>query len=294
MVSWTMMGIDIGRQDVVRLAVACEGVDFSVREGWTGLLWATKSFAEKPSQTLLDIIEYLLAEKASPTSRNLCGDSAMSFAAKSGSVPLVQLLVRFGASIVSDESQNLFPLHLAAASAHHALVAYLCMNGVQTNACDSQGSTALFFAAFNADRKTLDILLDFGAKVSHCKSDGRTALHEAAFAGKAENVAILLENGAKNVADNLGYSPLIEAISNGHLEVVKVLVASGIDLHQKMEKFQPIFFSLPYLEVFQFLEQAGCDLDQRDQEGQSLLERADACRALEVAAYLRAKQNLKL
>ena len=65
-------------------------------------------------------------------------------------------------------------------------------------------------------------------------SSGSTPLHVAASNGHAEVVALLLEKGADpNAQNRLEVTPLHMAAKNGHLPVVEMLVAHGADVNAR-------------------------------------------------------------
>ena len=65
-------------------------------------------------------------------------------------------------------------------------------------------------------------------------SSGSTPLHVAASNGHAEVVALLLENGADpNAKNRIDVTPLHMAAMDGHLPVVELLVAHGADVNAR-------------------------------------------------------------
>lgn len=67
-------------------------------------------------------------------------------------------------------------------------------------------------------------------KLQHKNPKGETRLHQCAMRGKAADVAELLEQGADpNTRCNAGLSPLMDACSRMHVEVVRLLLTHGAD-----------------------------------------------------------------
>lgn len=81
-------------------------------------------------------------------------------------------------------------------------------------------------------------LLEHGAKSSiEHKQDAfnRTALHIAALFNHDKAAALLCQYGAeKNILDGAGYTPLVIACLNGHVETVRALVKAGADYKIKI------------------------------------------------------------
>jgi len=111
------------------------------------------------------------------------------------------------------------------------LVKSLHEQGVACDAVDPNGTTALMFAAFNGHSEIVIFLLDAGAEINLRDYLDRTALLYASTGPFPETVKILLDRGADpNIVDSVEhFSPLMHAAAEGHLEVVKVLIAHGAD-----------------------------------------------------------------
>jgi ankyrin repeat protein len=103
--------------------------------------------------------------------------------------------------------------------------------GVNYNAVDQGGQTALMFAAFNGHSEIVLSLIEAGAEIDQRDMVGRTALLYGSTGPFPETVKILLDRGADpNIVDSEEhFSPLMHAAAEGHLEVVKVLIAHGAD-----------------------------------------------------------------
>jgi len=107
----------------------------------------------------------------------------------------------------------------------------LLKRGVACDAVDQDGHTALMFTAFNGHSEIAILLLDGGAKIDKRDSLDRTALLYCATGPFPETAKILLDRGAdpNTVDSDEHFSPLMHAAAEGHLEVVKVLIAYGAD-----------------------------------------------------------------
>ena len=91
------------------------------------------------------------------------------------------------------------------------------------------GSTSLQCAARNRKVKIVHLLIHAGANVNAGSKDGFTPLSIAATYGNYEAVLALIKNGAdKDHQDpEFKFTPLIDALRKGHVDVAKLLVESG-------------------------------------------------------------------
>lgn len=130
-------------------------------------------------------------------------------------------------------------------------------------------------------------LLEHGAKssIEHTQTYfKRTALHIAALFNHDKSATLLCEYGAKkDVLDIAGYTPLVIACLNGHVEAVRALVKAGVDLTIKIRNTaiaiadddQPMAIHLSALrgskEIITILLDAGQDVNSMNAFGQTPL-----------------------
>ena len=103
----------------------------------------------------------------------------------------------------------------------------------------NDGSPTLHQWALHAHVDAVQLLLDHGADTSILDNLGRSALEYAAGAlnwaetSKAEQVVkLLIQAGADvNVKSTLGFTPLMWAAIAGNLEITKLLIEKGANIH---------------------------------------------------------------
>lgn len=146
-----------------------------------------------------------------------------------GSVELIELLLRFGASpVVCDRNGNSV-LHLAVKSHTNKDVLQLLLSrdGVRNimNSMDYEGYTALHYAVFKNNMGAVSVLQAFGADMNKIDGkSGRTALIHAVLEQNVNMVDLLLNCGAcPQKTDYSGRSSLDMALQIENTEFVILL-----------------------------------------------------------------------
>lgn len=129
-----------------------------------------------------------------------------------------------------------------------------------------------------------------GADLSAVNYDHRTALHVACSEGKAEIVKHLLLNGAAvHIRDRNDRTPLMDAITNDHHDIIKLLLkcgshmtgsARGVGEHLCAAAARGLTKRLDSYRI------AGADLSQPDPSGRTALHVACLHGNLEIVEYL--------
>ncbi|KAK0726550.1 ankyrin repeat-containing domain protein [Apiosordaria backusii] len=222
-----------------------------------------------------DIVKALLDAGADP---NVVTDEEsgsygypLLFAVKCARLELVKMLVECG-SDVNLKSGFLFPpLQAAAELEDPAIVEFLLGAGADVNLvtdyCDLTNSiddgleegpiTALQSAAWHGQDHLIKMLVEAGAHLSvHVDVDAATppfqsALQAASFRGHSSAVDLLLKlRSDPNEKGGLFTTALMAACSQGHLEVVRSLLAAGATT----EAITGSFYESPLLAACQFEE----------------------------------------
>ena len=145
---------------------------------------------------------------------------------------IMDTLVSYGASVISQDCYNHTPLMEAAGVQNMDVLEYLVEQGAIVDACDKGGCTALFYAASRNDSiDAIRYLVSKGASITHHSKFGYTALQFAALEGKVVVVKELLAlraNPEFHQVDSLKLDyvppPLLLAASCGHRKVVDVFL----------------------------------------------------------------------
>ncbi|CAB3750699.1 ankyrin repeat domain-containing protein [Paraburkholderia humisilvae] len=126
-----------------------------------------------------------------------------------------------------------FPLLVLAAREKSDKVAAVLLDNPKTNIeiVDKAGENAMMMAALNGDVPLVNLLISKGAEVNR---KGWTPLHYAATNGHDDVIKVLLDHSAYiDAGSPNGTTPLMMAARGGHLSTVKLLLDSGADLNVK-------------------------------------------------------------
>uniref|UniRef100_A0A8B9CAL2 Ankyrin repeat and KH domain containing 1 n=1 Tax=Anser brachyrhynchus TaxID=132585 RepID=A0A8B9CAL2_9AVES len=178
-------------------------------------------------------------------------ESPLTLAACGGHVELAALLIERGANLEEVNDEGYTPLMEAAREGHEEMVALLlaqgeitvslvividlfCFLGANINAqTEETQETALTLACCGGFSEVADFLIKAGADIELGCS---TPLMEAAQEGHLELVKYLLAAGANvHATTATGDTALTYACENGHTDVADVLLQAGADLEHESE-----------------------------------------------------------
>jgi ankyrin repeat protein len=247
-------GCDYG--EVVRLLLEA-GADANARypDSRTALICAAQNSNSA-------IVTLLLKKGADPNARDNKGDTALHRASFTGQLDMVKALLERGADVNAKDEAGYTPLIISASPASGCqlpIIKLLLEHGADPFVRTKDGDTALSLAlewgsgkdceetirvlktamtpevvkkAAQGDTAGLEALLAKGAEVNAQDPDGNSALIMAVSNGHLDCVRLLLSRGANANAPNAdNRTPLIKAISNQAPEIVKALAEGGADVN---------------------------------------------------------------
>jgi hypothetical protein len=163
---------------------------------------------------------------------NRAGFTPFMLAARTGRVPVMEILIQHGAdinAIYHTNQQTSF--HHAVETANHRAVAALLHLRVNTDTQDINGRTPLMHCILRCMQITFNAVLSETTDVDTRDNQGNTALHIAATHGQIEMLQSLLDTGADvDATDYLGRTPLMKSAMYNQCFATEVLINAGADL----------------------------------------------------------------
>lgn len=167
-------------------------------------------------------------------------------------------------------AENWNPLISATLSGHETTVNLLLERGADIDAKDSEGPSPLQTAVACGHEAVVKVLLKAGAKKSG------SLLYLACSRGYASVLRLLLEDGGFDIEtkDMGGRTPLLTAIENEEVEILKLLLDKGADYEARNdEACTPLMLAatVDSVEIVRALLQKGVRIEATDQRGRTAL-----------------------
>ncbi|KAI6215992.1 hypothetical protein M3Y94_00450400 [Aphelenchoides besseyi] len=182
------------------------------------------------------LVELLLKYYASLEATTESGLSPLHVASFMGCISIVIYLIQQGAKVDVETVRGETPLHLAARANQTDIVRVLVRNGAKVDAQARELQTPLHIASRLGNTDIVHILLNANADPNAASRDEYTALHIAAKEDKEEVAQILLDHKAnKSALTRKGFTPLHLASKYGNYNVAKLLLEGGtpVDIEGK-------------------------------------------------------------
>ncbi len=199
-----------------------------VREGYDGIADIKKLLQTGNLEAKADILRYEHTYK---------GYTALMCASWYDYTEIAKALIVVGADVHSRDSKGWTALMIVYWS-NTKIVKALIAAGADVNAQDNNGWTVLMQASISGCTESVKILIEAGADVNAKDEGENTALWWACKFEHLETVKILVDAGTvlrfhnDDYYDN-GKTALMQASYGGKLEVVKVLIAAGVDVNAR-------------------------------------------------------------
>lgn len=229
-----LVAVRMGHNGILKVLVE-HGAD--LRSRFTGFGRSALQYAVAMNN--LEGVRYLILAKVDVKAQAINGWNALHEVALNGngrhSKEILQLLLNAGANIGARTLSGQTPLDIAASFGALGVIQGLLDAGADIHEKDANGETALHIACYTRCEKNLSVikhLLDRGASVSEAadlnRAGGNLPPHRAAGSGFKEAVEHFLDTGFdKDTTDARGWQMIHRAASNGHVDVLRLLLERG-------------------------------------------------------------------
>ena len=266
------------RVDVLAAALrnhSAIGVDLNQQDGYgrTPLHVAVSNSSEALA---MELVRPLLAMRAATEVQSDDGATPLRLAIAQGNLELSNLLLNVGAD-KNSLGADAVPLIVLATETSRDVALALVERGADLNQPDASGRTALEVAVSRGEYELCELLLSKGARPTKRKDpNGNTSLHVAVSTRAEPLVKLLVQHKAELSEQNRrGQTPLILAAESGQTDVVDFLLRAGAALHlcdAADRSALELALSNGHLEALRLLlQQDAVDVNGMSKRGSSLL-----------------------
>lgn len=164
----------------------------------------------------------------------------------------------------------------------------LLARGADPNTPDAHGNTLLMVAIRQKNPDLVDLLVDAGAKLNLRNKYGETAIMLASYNGLGGIVEKLYVKGAE--VNHGGWNPLIYAATNGHADIIQLLLGGGVQVNSTSENGTTALMMAArgnHSDAVKVLLKNGADPNIKNESGGTALKWALARNHHEIAELLK-------
>ena len=208
-------------------------------------------------------VQSLIARGAN-ANHKVNGRPVLAWASQNGNVAIVDALLKGGANPnVADQGIGHTPLMRAIETQHTEIVRSLLKAKANPNAASSEGKSCIMFAIDSHKPEIMQALLDAGANAKAVAGDGSSPALTAAQDGQPESlemIRMLGKAGADMNVSNAAYTPLVYAIQQNNIELVRALLDAGAQPNAKTSAGDvPLQAALDSIPIMQLLLEKKAD-----------------------------------
>ena len=175
----------------------------------------------------------------------MSGNSHLLLAVNESNLPLLEALIKIGASLNVRDKDSCTALLIGARSGSLEIVKCLLENNACIEDRDQDGNTPLLIASDCGHQDLVSLFLEMGSSLEERNEKGETCMHFAIKGDRMEVLKQLLENGASvNEIIGCDETPLSIAAMNGKLDLVKWLHDNGADITSSKSGKDSLFYHI--------------------------------------------------
>ncbi|XP_045476986.1 serine/threonine-protein phosphatase 6 regulatory ankyrin repeat subunit C-like isoform X1 [Harmonia axyridis] len=226
-----------------------------------------------------ELLEICLNHDVDMNSADVNGDTALHMVSDRGDVDMLTFLLNL--QNINVNAQNVLgftPLSIAVLNSHGDAAELLLEHGADPNIPDNKGRTPICFSVHKGNESITRMLIANNADVNVVDAFGNTPLQEAIMNTSILTIVkVLLSNGANPLISTGRLNPFLEAVldctTNEKLEMIKILVESGVDINVLENYSNRNCLHLNaingFLPLAEYLVNQGADLEQLDISGRT-------------------------
>lgn len=181
------------------LTLACCGgflevADYLLKNGADLEIGASTPLMEAAQEGHLELVRFLLENRANVHAQTQTGDTALTYACENGHTDVAEVLLYYGAELEHESEGGRTPLMKACRAGHICTIKFLINKGADVNRqSTSNDHTPLSLACAGGHQAVVELLLKSGADPFHKLKDNSTMLIEASKGGHIGVVQMLLD-----------------------------------------------------------------------------------------------------
>lgn len=234
--------------DISQIELLLKSVDINhkYKNGYTPLIMAA-------AKGQLEVVKFLIANKANVAEKNSYGDSALMLATWFGHKEVVDLLLQNGGNLAERNSWGNTLLMLAAGE-NRAEVAELLLDKytVDLTEVHPEGVNALHVSAIHGDKEVIDLLLKRGADIDRKdEKGGNTPLIFAVSYKQRKMVKFLVveKKAILSKRNNAGLTAVLEAVKKGDIKIARWLLNKGAEIDDVSAEGNTLFHFAAMLAI---------------------------------------------
>ena len=246
------------------------------KNNWTPLHCAV-------SKGHLQIVNYLLSNKADVTVQICEGRNVYHMAACDGYLQILQALILHNNDYINDgDKNNITPLNYAVHKGHLEIVIYLLSNKADVTVQTDDGWNVYHIAAYNGNVQIMQaLILHNNDYINDVNKKNWTPLHHAVLKGHLEIVNYLLSNKADTTVQNgTGLNVYHVAAYHGNVQIFQALILHNNDYINDVNKknWTPLHYAVSkgHLEIVKYLLSNKADVTVQTDDGRNVYDLA-AC-----------------